>query len=81
MDFANSGHAARLLLVEGMMSLLQTLRGRQLCIKDTCQSIASAGALAGVHMYICFRLEMDSFTVRFCWSNCLNPVSAPMPHV
>ncbi|KAI3438582.1 hypothetical protein D9Q98_001007 [Chlorella vulgaris] len=44
-DFRHSDCAARLMLMEGMMELLQSLHRRGLCVKSTCHAITCAVAV------------------------------------
>ena len=48
MDFGRSDPAARLVLVEGMVDLLQTLVQRGLPVADTCRPTAAGGGGGGV---------------------------------
>ena len=42
-DFERSCHAARLLLLEGMLNLLQVRAQRGMCTKDACDAVTRAG--------------------------------------
>ena len=50
-DYQRSDCAGRMVLVEGLMHLLETLRQRKLCVKATCQAIADAGECLGFGMW------------------------------
>jgi hypothetical protein len=61
-DFRHSDCAARLMLMEGMMELLQSLHRRGLCVKSTCHAITCAGGL----LPACVHFHVLSHTLHSC---------------
>lgn len=77
-DYQRSDCAGRMVLVEGLMHLLETLRQRELCVKATCQAIADAGeSKRGARWYPAAASSAGHGMAGF--AGCKTPLQAPLP--